>query len=134
MNTLARLEIKIIMIEYELDAFLTHCQNKPGCQCIGPIAKDRLRRTRNMSRGVRDIIRNAQGFTQKTLTNPNTNTWGGEKKRAWGRGLTRSYDCHFISDSSKCTCKHIPHKENCFLFPFQQWKRGVKRPRNATKS
>ena len=118
-NLFSKLELKAIMIEYELDAFLTHCQNKKGCDCLGPLARERLRKTRNMSRGLRDLIRNRQGFTQKTLTNPNTNTWGPTKTRSWGRGLTRLYDCQVKSDFSKCTCKHIPHQKNCPLSRYR---------------
>jgi len=114
-----RLELKAIMIEYELDAFLTHCQNKKGCDCLGPLARERLRKARNVSRGLRDIIRNRLGMVQKTLTNPNTNTWGPKKTRSWGKGLIRLYDCQIKNDYTKCTCKHIPHRKNCYLFPFQ---------------
>ena len=46
----ANLELKAIMIEYELDAFLTHCQNKKGCNCIGPLARERLRKTKNINK------------------------------------------------------------------------------------
>ena len=102
MGDLALWERKIIEIEYELDALIMHCTHKK-CNCLGPIAFKRLIKIRNISRGLRDRIRNVNGQKQRTLTDPTGCAWNNPKAshKGWGKGLVRNYDCKYIPNSSK---------------------------------
>lgn len=85
-------ELRSMSCEYWLDSSIQHVVNKK-CNCIRPIMLERMKKARNDIRSIRDVLRNEQGYTQKTMTNPSTNTWGKEKKRGWGKGLKNVWDC-----------------------------------------
>ena len=106
---LALWERKIIEIEYELDALVVHCQRKK-CSCVGPLALKRLTRIRNVSRGLRDRIRNANGQKQKTLTDPSGCKWRDQSLNhvGWGKGLIRNYDCKYIPNPDRLSIMSMP--------------------------